>query len=467
MAADRPRDGSNLGSVIQTYMKAYGVATHADMGSVLGIDRSLVSRYVSGSRKCHDVTQLRRFAAAMDVPPSTFGLIDEPDAAVADDGTAGEVNERWKAVRQALNRQRPVLSKVAADLYWDPVRIEGTTCLTLPEWMPEKPVELGAIELSWAGDAPAPQVAGTDAEAAPYRAQAPDGRPYKRYSQAVRALAKPNLFENRGSYRLLDLAWDEHGGRMRFGYTTYFDMIDVCEVMAHEIADVWSKRPSESKVGLEALPFREHVGSLFDLRRRTVLPSVNTLTIRRAPEGDSFFLHRRGSAQVMVAGGTSHVIPAGVFQPSGIAPWNMSGDFDLWRSILREYSEEMLGNPEHDGSSGEPIDYGSEEPFRTLNDGRRAGKVRPWCLGVGVDPLVPAGEILTVTVIESDVFDAAFEGMVARNAEGDLYPSTDGAVGIAWNASNVRKVQSDEPLASAAAACIALTWKHRDLILGG
>ncbi len=37
-----------------------------------------------------------------------------------------------------------------------------------------------------------------------------------------------------------------------------------------------------------------------------------------------------------------HVIPAGVFQPSGIAPWNMAGDFDLWRNILREMSEEFL-----------------------------------------------------------------------------------------------------------------------------
>ena len=55
----------------------------------------------------------------------------------------------------------------------------------------------------------------------------------------------------------------------------------------------------------------------------------------------------------------------------------MASDFDLWRNMLREYSEELLGNPEHDGSSGEPIDYEAQEPFRTLNEGRRQGKVRP------------------------------------------------------------------------------------------
>lgn len=466
-AVNRPIDGSNLGDVIATYMRARGVATHGEMAAILGVDRTLVSKYVSGSRRCQDVTQLRRFALAMDVPPSTFGLVDEPDEAAADEA-GSDANERWKATRQVLNRNRHALSKLAADLYWDPIRIEGTTCITVPGWMPEQPVDLNAIDLSWVGDAPPPPISGTAPEAADYRGQAPDGQPYKRYSQAIRALAKPSLFENRGSYRLLDLTWDSAGGQMRFGYTTYFDMIDTCEVMAHEIAAAWSARSNpDDKVTLDDLPFRRHVGDLFDPSRRTILPSVNTLTVRRGPEGDSFFLHRRGSARVAVAGGTSHVIPAGVFQPSGIAPWNMAGDFDIWRSILREYSEEMLGNPEHDGSSGAPIDYGSEEPFRTLNEGRRHGKVRPWCLGVGIDPLVPAGEILTVTVIDSDVFDVAFEGMVARNTEGDLYESEEGSIGIPWTPRNVRKVQADEPLASAAAACIALTWKHRDLILGG
>lgn len=465
---NRPRDGSNLGSVIQTYMGAHGVATHAEMAAILGVDRTLVSKYVSGARKCHDVTQLRRFASAMELAPGVFGLVDEPDDGMVDHGAESVENQRWKSVRQTLNRNRHELSRVAADLYWDPVRIEGTTCLTIPEWMPQQPVDLNAVDLSWSADAPAPQITATAPEGAAYRGRGPDGQPYRRYSHAIRALAQPSLFENRGSYRMLELDWHGSGGRMRFGYTTYFDMIDVCEVMAHELAEVWSaKSAAGGRVQLADVPFRQHVGDLFDLHRRTVLPSVNTLTIRRGPAGDSFFLHRRGSGRVAVAGGTSHVIPAGVFQPSGIAPWNMAGDFDLWRGILREYSEEMLGNAEHDGSSGSPIDYGGEEPFRTLNEGRRQGKVRPWCLGVGIDPLAPAGEILTVTVIDADIFDAAFGGLVARNAEGELYPSEDGAVGIAWNAAAVRRVQEQEPLASAAAACIALTWKHRRLILGG
>jgi hypothetical protein len=149
----------------------------------------------------------------MDVSPSTFGLIDAPDGAEADGSTASDENERWKATRQLLNRNRHALSKVAADLYWEPTRIEGTTCITVPGWMPAEPVDLSAIELSWVGDAAPPAVSGTAPEAAAYRGQGLDGQPYHRYSQAIRALAKPSLFENRGSYRLLGLGWDNAGAR--------------------------------------------------------------------------------------------------------------------------------------------------------------------------------------------------------------------------------------------------------------
>jgi hypothetical protein len=128
-------------------------------------------------------------------------------------------------------------------------------------------------------------------------------------------------------------------------------------------------------------------------------------------------------------------------------------------------SEEFLGNPEHDGSSGTPIDYDGQEPFRTLNEGVRADAVRHWCLGVGVDPLAPAGEILSVVTIDADVFDDVFVGMVAANAEGDIFPS-EPDVGVTWSLPTIQRLTREEPLACAAEACIGLTWKHRGLILG-
>jgi hypothetical protein len=160
-------------------------------------------------------------------------------------------------------------------------------------------------------------------------------------------------------------------------------------------------------------------------------------------------------------------MPAGVFQPSGIAPWNMAGDFDLWRNMMREFSEEFLGNPEHDGSSGDPIDYDNQEPFRSLNEARANGDLRAWCFGVGLDPLTLAGEILTTVVIDAETFDRIFAGLVANNSEGSVVPAEDGPVGLPWRRDVVYRLLASGTLAPAAAACIELTWKHWDWLVGG
>jgi transcriptional regulator with XRE-family HTH domain len=74
-----PRDGSNLAAVIQAYMRTHAISTTADVAAILGVDRTLVSKYLNGSRSCHDVAQLRHYAEAMDLPPETFGLVAVPN----------------------------------------------------------------------------------------------------------------------------------------------------------------------------------------------------------------------------------------------------------------------------------------------------------------------------------------------------------------------------------------------------
>lgn len=454
---------SRLAEVIKAYMRAHGLTKHEEMARVLGVDRSLVTKYVTGARTCRDVVQLRQYAEAMDLPSETFGVLPVADA-------AGEVTEdsstQWRLVRQTLNRNRHTLTDLAARLYWNPIRIAGTNCLTRPGWMTSTPIDLSAVQLTLATETPEPVINGGEAESEHYRPMRSTTGRYGRYSQAVRGVAKPALFENRTSYRLLDASFDETGsGSMHFGLTTYFDMVDTCEVMAHETAAEWIKhRNTDGKVSMDNLPFRNLVGDLFDLTRRPVLPSINTLAVRRAPEGDTFFLHRRGSMKVATAAGLTHVIPAGVFQPAAIGQSNVRHDFNLWRNMLREFSEEFLDAPEHDGSSGTPVDYNTE-PFATLSEGLQAGKVSAWCFGIGLDPLTPAGEILTTVVIDSEIFDAVFSDMVSQNTEGDFYPSDYGAIGIRWTPATVRRALNHEPLAPAAAACLALTWKHRELLL--
>jgi hypothetical protein len=85
----------------------------------------------------------------------------------------------------------------------------------------------------------------------------------------------------------------------------------------------------------------------------------------------------------------------GVFQLSHISPTVRAHDFDLWRNTMREYSEAFLGNLEHDGNASTPIDYAGVEPFRSLNQAARDGRLRTFCFGIGLDPLTLCGEILT------------------------------------------------------------------------
>jgi hypothetical protein len=141
-------------------------------------------------------------------------------------------------------------------------------------------------------------------------------------------------------------------------------------------------------------------------------------------------------------------------------------DFGIWHNILGVLSEELLGNPEHDGSAGAPIDYDAEEPFASLNAARRDGQIRVWYLGTGLDPLTLAGEILTVLVIDADIFDQVFADVVARNSEGDIVFGADGSIGVPWRRDTVYRLLATEPLAPAAQACVELAWDHQDLLLG-
>jgi transcriptional regulator with XRE-family HTH domain len=383
-------------------------------------------------------------------------------------------NQReWIATREGLNQHRVELARLAARWHTRSRQVERTELLTHTDWLPAFPVELADIELAWRGDQVPVEVTGTERQAQAVRPLRASGQRYHRYTHALRDLDRPALFENRISFRLLDAAWPKSGGgRLGFGMTTYFDAVDVSEAIAHELATAhlaFTRDGAEVRRGPgRRLPFRKLAGDPFDLGRRPVLPSVDTLTIRRSAASASFVLHRRDAGSVAVAGGMYHIMPAGVFQPSCVSPWACSLDFDLWRNMMREYSEEFLGNLEHDGNASAPIDYETQEPFRSLNQARREGKVRVYCLGVGLDPLTLWGEILTVAVFDDDAFDQVFGDLVAANNEGTVVAvGGPGVRGIPFTQERVDQLLGREPFAPAAAVCLALAWRHRAMILSG
>lgn len=329
----------------------------------------------------------------------------------------------WEQVRARLNRSRHELGRAADGLYpGDMPRVAGTSLLCRPQWVPSAPIPLGDLRLEW-DEQPAP----------PAVAEPSDGLPpgFRTYAEAMAALAPPRVFDDRPSYRLLhaDLEGD---AVLRLGPARYFDGVNVGEAVAHELA-----------ASPPGLPLRTRIGDPCDLTRRPALVAITTLTLTRS---GSYVLHWRDPEKVAHAGGLHQVMPVGVFQPLT----DERADLDLWRCMVREYSEELLGTSEDYGPG---FDQESWPFHRALTRARAEGRLRVHCLGLGVDPLTLAVDVLTVAVFDDALFAEVFGGLVAVNAEGDVRTAVfDGTV--------------PSPMQPAGAAALRLAWHHRALLLG-
>ncbi|GIH59833.1 hypothetical protein Msi02_06500 [Microbispora siamensis] len=371
----------------------------------------------------------------------------------------------WAETRRRLNGRRHELAAVADRLYPGLARAGSTRLLTRDGWTATPwtlatPLDLREVRLGWVEDAPAPAVTGREPEAA---ALLPEGA--GAYPDALGALARPRLFEDRTCYRLLEVAWPE----LTFTRARYFDGVSVGEAAAHELAayePVAQEIVARELAGQEfaghgdgrPLPFRALVGDPTDLRRRPALCAISTLTLRhdRRTGETSFVLHWRDPARVAHGGGLFQVMPVGVFQPAHESAGAEKADLDLWKCVVREYAEEFLGRGEE---YGDGFDYEGWPLYRLLTDAREDGRVRSLVLGVGVDPLTFATDFLTVTVLEAETFDAVFGDVAAANSEGQVVGR------VPFDAETVRRYVRDEPMQAAGAAVLDLAWRHREALL--
>lgn len=395
----------------------------------------------------------------------------EEVAGVVADGAAvrAESLERWRAVRGVLTANRAELGRVAARLYPGGLRVGSAELLGREEWVPAGPVRLDEVALRWDGEAGGRGGAGAGAEGyaeasrgvRPVRA---DGERYASYTGAVAELDRPALFENRPCYRLLDARLAAPAG-LRVGETSYFEGIDLGHAVAHELAEAWDR--AGDAVSPADLPLRALAGDPCALARRQSLIAVTTLTLRRGAGGAaSFVLHWRDPAQVNHGGGLYQVMPVGLFQPVTGAPAALRHDLSLWKSMTREYSEEFLGTSEDYQTSGGLLDYEGWPFYRRLTGAMREGRLTVHCLGLGVDSLTFATDILAVAVFDADLFDAEFAGLVARNDEGRVITGA-GSAGIPFTAETVdRLTDGREPFQAAGAALLRLAWEHRAHLLG-
>jgi hypothetical protein len=353
----------------------------------------------------------------------------------------------WLRVRSYLREHRHVLAVDAAADYPAERRVAGTPLLAAPEWQLARPAALHDIELEFVPRPPTAEAAPALGEVvAPWLPERPDGTRYRCYSDALRDLAAPAVFENRPTYRLIEA--DLGKGRLAFTRGRYFDGVDTGEAAAHEYA--------ATRLGHPPADARTRIADPCDLTRRPANLAITTLTLRfdAATGRASFLLHWRDPAKVGHAGGMYQVIPVGVFQPSGEASWHEREDFSLWRCMLREFDEELRGSPES------TVDYDTWPFARHMAAALDRGQIRVWCLGLGVDPLTYATDLLTVAVIDSRVFDELFSLDPRGNAEGSVLAARDFADHV------IDRIVTGEPVQAAGAAVLRLAWRHREILLG-
>jgi len=456
-------------------LRAWRVANHrrqAEIALTLGMTQQHLSQIENGKRPL-SIDQRRLIVRELSIAPEDLGLA--PGAlrplARGDSGPETMTSQlTWRNERRWLNQHRSELARFAISLYGADLHVPRSPLIAPSAWQLAEPIELGSVSLVLDENPQTVGVDGSEQESEPVRPLRTARKRFDRYTAAVRHLDPPTLFESRPSYRFLA---GDPGEGLTFGMAAYFDKLDVSEAVGHELAAAAMNLgtiPVDPAAVAGRLPFRDRIGDPFDPTRRAIIPAITTLTIRlrRYPAEPSFLLHWRDPAKVATAAGIYDVVPAGEFQPSSVALWDRRVDFDLWRNVVREYSEELLGAPEHDGTRTRPIDYDAWPLYQELQQARADGAAVAAVLGMGLDALTLAATILTVVVLDDDVFDQAFGDAVRYNEEGEIVTVGGGvpADGVPFTEESVRRMLDQEPMASPGAACLSLAWQHRHWLLG-
>lgn len=363
------------------------------------------------------------------------------------DLTASE--QEWLRVRAHLRGHRHDLALAAAARHPDLRRIEDTALLTTPAWILDAPIPLHSIELTWTAEADRPDLFPPAALTAHVRPTGPGGTAYPSYSAAMADLAAPSIFQNRSTYRLR--AADLTGSpRLDFEPGRYFDGIDVGEAVAHELA-------AYELGSIEGTPLRDWIADPCAPARRPISLGISALTLRcdRGTGRSTFPLHWRDPAKVGHAGDTYMVIPAGIFQALDDRPERQPAELSVWQCLVREYGEELLGRPESE-SGGDAAGRLIEQMTAAVGQGRIAARV----LGLGVDPLTLATDLLLSVEIDSDVYDLLFTDAVRSNNEGEFVVAEGSADRLfPFRGEEVDRLVRGGRMQAAGAAILRLAWQ--------
>jgi transcriptional regulator with XRE-family HTH domain len=465
-------DEDGAGAVLRAWRLVNG-RTQVEVARRLRTTQQHLSQIENGHRSV-SLDLRRRIVQSLGVPAEELGLAGEISGSTRRRGEGPDVlasQMAWRAQRRSLNSRRGELSHLAAGRYPKEWQIPDCAYITHPDWCLGGPVDLRGLKLNLTEGLQCAALDGREPQTQGVRPLMTSTRRFDTYTSAIRHLDAPRLFESRPSYQLLGGSLSS--GSLNFGLAGYFEKLDVSEALAHEFSlsqGAETEFPRSTTGNLGDLPFRDMISDPFDPKVRKMMPGITTLTVRlrRHPAEPSFLVHWRDPAKVATGGGVYSIIPAGEFQPASLDLWDRHRDFDLWRNIVREYSEELLGSPEHDGTRSHPIDYERWSLYRQLQQARERGTVQVWLLGMGLNALTLGATLLTVVVIDDDEFRRIFRDAVQVNDEGELVadPGVPPVEGVPFTRAAVRQMLDSQPIAPSAAACLSLAWQRRHDILG-
>ncbi|MEV5962830.1 hypothetical protein AB0L70_13770 [Kribbella sp. NPDC051952] len=348
------------------------------------------------------------------------------------------MTDAWLDVRRQLQTNRHAWGTDAAADYPAERWVAGTPLLAPASWFPVQPIPLGAIRLEYDAAAVFNGVTGEGSNAVPSS--------YSSYADAIAALARPAVFENRPTYRLLSADLTAPDPVLRLGRGTYFDSINTGEASAHEYA--------ARRLGMQSsTPLRDAIGHPWEPARRPTNLAISTLVIRKDTTS-TFLMHWRDPTKVGHAGGLYQVVPSGIFQPSADATWNELHDFNLWHNLTRELAEELLGTSEDHGSNNAPINYDTWPFATTLTAALTNGTAHAYCVGLGVDPLTFATDLLTILIIDATTYDALFPTTITHNTEGRVLTPQPFTPAV------LKDFIHHKPLQPAGAAILQLAWDN-------
>jgi hypothetical protein len=356
----------------------------------------------------------------------------------------------WIATRRGL-RGGIVTPELSASLC--PGDTIAGPLLVKEDWLLKEPIDTRGLQVEFAA------INSEQKLASPARgvlAHETSRRTYARYSEALGALDRPSLFEDRLCYRVMNVSLSGNQPSIALELMTYFDAIDLGEAMRHELA--------VAKGSLAKAPLRKSLGDLREIRSRHTLGAVNVITLRAEGAAMTFLLHERDGSAVATEGGDVHVTPCGVFQPASPSLGAAAADADIWKSAVREYAEEFLGFPEAGVAGSASVDYESSPPFDEFWAAQRDGTFRLFLMGAGVNPTTGVMEFLCAGVFEAATFDRLFELQVHRNEEGLILAAKSSGghlLGFLLDDGMVNTLPRRHRLAPAGRACLALAFKHK------